>query len=193
MNKGLNESVKVLKKGGVIIYPTDTAFGIGCKVDEEQVINKLFKLRRRPKEKAVPILVSSIKMAEDYAEINPKAKALMEKYWPGGLTIIVKAKKDKIPFLARGGGETVGLRMPNHKTTLALIRKINTPLIGCSANFAGEATPYKFLDLNKDLIKKVDYVLMGRTSAKLASTVVDTTGDRLNIVREGAVKLGTRN
>ncbi|HVZ67112.1 MAG TPA: L-threonylcarbamoyladenylate synthase [Patescibacteria group bacterium] len=192
MNKSINKSIKVVKNGGIIIFPTDTAFGIGCRVDSPSSISRLFKLRRRPKEKAVPILVSSIKMAEKYAEITPTARKLMEKYWPGGLTIVVKCREEKVPELARGGGKTIGLRMPKHETTLAIIRSVNNPLIGCSANFAGESTPYKMSDLNLDLISKVDLVVRGRTSAKIASTVVDTTGKDIKVLRSGAVKIDPR-
>jgi len=189
MNSKLKNVINIVKKGGIIIFPTDTAFGIGCRIDDEKLVKKLFETRRRPKEKAVPVLVSSIKMAEEYADINETAKTLIQKHWPGGLTVVVNAKLDKTNSLVRGGGKTIGLRMPKHSTTLKLIQETGIPIIGSSANFAGEATPYKQSDLNSDLVKLVDAVLPGRCSVKLSSTVVDCTGDNIKILRQGAVKL----
>lgn len=189
MNSRLITAIKKVKEGGIIIFPTDTAFGIGCRIDDAPLVKKLFKTRRRPSEKAVPVLVSSVKMAEEYGEINDLARKLISKHWPGGLTVVVRAKLDKTNSLVRGGGKTIGLRMPKHATTLALISQVGVPVIGSSANFAGEQTPYKLSDLNPDLIKLVDFVLPGRCSFKLSSTVVDCTGDKIKILRLGAVKL----
>jgi L-threonylcarbamoyladenylate synthase len=190
MNKNLEKAIKVVRDGGIIIYPTDTAFGIGCRIDKVDSVRRLYKIRRRPSEKAVPVLVSSKKMAEEYAsDIKPEAFELIEKYWPGGLTLVLRSTVAKVPEIVRGGGLTVGLRMPNHDSALELIRKVGVPIVGCSANFAGEATPYKMSDLNPELIKLVDFVLPGRTTLKKASTVVDLSSGKMKIIREGAVRL----
>src|SRR5687767_11468951 len=140
MNKNLSEAIKIVKNGGIVIFPTDTAFGIGCRVDREKAVKKLFKLRKRPNDKAVPVLVSSIAMAEEYADPSESARKLMKKQWPGGLTIVMKNKK--VSSVVRAGGSSVGIRMPKHSSTLKLIREVGVPIVGCSANFAGEATPY---------------------------------------------------
>lgn len=187
MNKNLNKAIKIIRNGGIIIFPTDTAFGIGCRIDDRQAVARLFRLRRRPSEKAVPILVASIEMAEKYAIISPSGEDLVKKYWPGGLTIVVNNKE--VPSKVIGGGKTVGLRMPNHSSALMLIKKVGVPIIGCSANFAGEATPYNMSDLNPELVKLVDFVLSGRTSIKKSSTVVDCSNNKLKVLREGAVKV----
>lgn len=187
MNKNLDKAIKIVRAGGIIIYPTDTVFGIGCRVDKVDSVRKLFKLRNRPSEKAVPVLVSSIKMAEDYAEFSDTASNLAKKYWPGGLTLVLKNKK-VLPVVI-GSGSTVGVRMPHHSSILELIRKVGVPIIGCSANFAGEKTPYKMSDLDPKLVKLVDYVMPGRCSLKQASTVVDLSSNKLKILRKGTVKI----
>lgn len=190
MNKNLAKSVRIIKSGGIVIFPTDTAFGIGCRIDDKKSIRKLFTLRKRSPEKAVPVLVSSIKMAEEYVEkIDPTVRRLMKKYWPGGLTIILKCKKDKVPGLVRGGGTTIGLRIPGSSTTRKLIRDVGVPVLAPSANFSGGVTPFKFSTLAPELVSLVDFVLPGRCSVKKASTVVDCSEKSFKILRQGAVRV----
>lgn len=186
----LHKAVEILNDGGIIIFPTDTAFGIGCRIDKESSIQNLFELRKRPQEKAVPILVSSIEMAKEYVKNIPfDTQTLIDSNWPGALTIVLPAKLDKVPELVRGGGTTVGIRMPNHKITLELIEKAGIPILGPSANFSSEKTPYKYDDLDPALIKKVGFVLNGETSEGNVSTVIDCSTIPWRIVRQGAVKI----
>jgi len=185
------KAVQVLKNGGIVIFPTDTAFGIGCRIDDENAVKRLFTLRKRPETKAVPVLVSSLHMAQEYLQQVPQdvVEELVELYWPGALTIVLKSKTDKVPALVRGGGTSLGVRIPDHLTTLALINGVGVPLLGTSANFAGESTPYKFENLNQELVKLVDYVVPGKCHIQQASTVIDCTQEPWKILRDGAVKL----
>lgn len=190
MNKNLKKAIKVVKNGGIAIFPTDTAFGIGCRIDDEHAVARLFKLRKRPEQKAVPVLVSSIGMAEEYVEsIEPDVRRLMKKYWPGALTIVVTCKKNKIPGIVRAGGETIGLRLPKHATVIHMIRQLGIPIVGSSANFAGEKTPYKASEVDKKIINLVDIFMPGRCTIKKSSTVVDVTQKPWKILRAGAIKL----
>jgi L-threonylcarbamoyladenylate synthase len=190
MNKNLNRAINVIKKGGLAVFPTDTAFGIGCRIDNKVSVRRLFEVRKRPKEKAVPVLVSSIKMAEEYIdEISPEVRILMKKYWPGGLTIIMKSKPKKILNIVLGGGLTVGLRIPGNVTARKLIEGVGVPIIGSSANFAGGKTPCKGSEVDSDLVSKVDFFLPGRCKIKKSSTVIDVTTKPWKILREGAVKI----
>lgn len=195
MEESIIEAIKVLKQGGIVIYPTDTAFGIGCKVDDNSAVKRLFKIRRRPITQATPVLIDSVKMLQDFTSDVPVEvyQKLVNVYWPGALTIVFKARTEKIPGLVRGGTDTVGLRIPNHPTTLQLIKKIGTPLIGPSANFHGGKTPYSFSDLDPELIKLVDYVVPGECTVKQASTVIDITQAPWRILRQGAIFLGDIN
>lgn len=187
-----NKSHKI-NMGEIIIFPTDTAFGIGCRLDDLNSIENLFQLRKRSHTKAVPVLVSSIDMARQYGEITHEAELLMKKFWPGGLTIVINANKSKVPALVRGGGDTVGLRMPNSKITLNMISQTGVPILGPSANFSGEKTPYKEEDLNPSLVKIVNKVIPGKTNEATHSTVLDVTSKPWKILREGAVSRSELN
>lgn len=191
MQEKIQKAIEILNQGGVIVYPTDTAFGIGCRMDNEAAIRRLFAIRRRPESQATPVLLDSLEMAKRYIRELPEnvEKKLIQHYWPGALTIVLQSDVTKVPELVRGGTTTIGIRIPNHETTLSLINGMNVPLIGPSANFHGEATPYRFEDLDPALLKLVDYVLLGECPVKQASTVVDCTVTPWKILRQGAVNL----
>jgi L-threonylcarbamoyladenylate synthase len=184
----LAEATEIIKNGGIVIYPTDTAFGIGCRIDSREAIKRLYKIRNRPTEKAMPVLVSSIVMSLKYFD-NPSAATLklMDKYWPGALTIVSFCRKNLINVLVRGGGDTVGLRMPSHDIPLNIINSLGLPITGSSANFHGGVTPFKISNLETELTNLVDGVVTGETSDKLASTVVDCTSEPFQVIRQGSV------
>ena len=186
----IEKAVSVLNAGGVIIYPTDTAFGIGCRIDNPAAVDRLFALRKRPVTKATPLLVASKDMALKYF-VNPgdTVRLFMETYWPGQLTIVSVCDVSKVYSKVRGGGHTVGMRMPNHNIITSIIEKIGVPVLGPSANFHGEETPYVFESLNAELMRLVDFVVPGKCSVKAASTVVDCSVDPYVILRQGAVDL----
>jgi len=191
MNEHILRSIKILEQGGVVIFPTDTAFGVGCRIDEENAIKKLFKIRNRPETQAAPVLVSDVKMAQQYfLQIPNRVKEeLIDKYWPGALTIVLPCKKEKVPDLVRGGGNNLGVRMPNHELALKIIEGVGVPILGPSANFHGEETPFRFEDLDPELVKLVDYVVPGECTTKQASTVIDCSVESWKVLRAGAVKL----
>lgn len=191
MDQQIEKAIKVLKNGGIIIFPTDTAFGIGCRIDDEKAIKRLFDIRKRPESQATSVLADSLEMAQKYLQPIPKdvIHKLMKKYWPGALTIVLPCRTDKVPKLVRGGGETLGIRIPNHSTILQIIKAVRIPILGPSANFHGEKTPYRFEDLDENLVKLVDYVVLGKCSLKQRSTVVDCSEKPWVIVRDGAIIL----
>lgn len=182
MKKDLQQAIKILKEGGIVIFPTDTAFGIGCRIDDEEAMKRMFTLRKRPLTQATPILVSSREMAQRYLEpIPPDVAELMTTYWPGALTIRLPYKVEKAQY--------GGMRMPNHPTTLAMIEKVGVPIFGTSANFHGEPTPFAFEDLDPELVKLVDYVVPGECSVKVASTVIDCREKPWKILRQGVIHI----
>lgn len=194
MEAEIKLAVKVLNRGGIVIFPTDTAFGIGCRMDNKQTIDRLFTIRKRSRTQATPVLVSSKDMALNYFSTpSPIVRRLMDSYWPGALTIVAPCKKNLVYEPIRGGGETMGLRMPNHSTILAVITAVGVPILGPSANFHGEQTPYRVKDLNPRLIQLVDYVLPGECNLKKASTVIDTTTSPPAILRQGAVYIDEKD
>ncbi len=191
MNKvNLVEAVQILKKGGIVIFPTDTAWGIGCCIDNVEAVEKLFRLRKRPFNKAVPVLVASLSQAQDYLlPLSDIVRLLMKTYWPGPLTIVYPCQLTKVPSLVRGGGLNLGVRMPNHQLILSLIKKVGKPILGPSANFSQKPTPYSLADLDPALVKLVDGVLVGACYYKKVSTVIDCSQKPFKIVRQGAQKI----
>ena len=195
MQDKVMEAVEIINKGGIVVFPTDTAFGIGCRIDDENAVRRLFTLRRRPETQATPVLVSSLEMAQEYLESIPEEvkKKLIDVYWPGALTIILQSRIEKVPSLVRGGMHTLGVRMPDHPTALELIKQVGVPILGPSANFHGEKTPYTVEELNKDLVELVDYIIPGECATKQASTVIDCSVDPWKILREGGVAIPGRS
>lgn len=186
----IQKAIQTLREGGIVIYPTDTAFGIGCRIDDPSAVDRLFALRKRSLTQATPVLVASESMVLSYLD-SPSdiVRRMMKRYWPGALTIIARCKKEFIHSPIRGGGETIGVRMPDHETALALIGGVGIPILGPSANFHGSLTPFSFGDLDSELVKLVDYVVPGVGKAGTVSTVVDATVHPLKIVRQGAVTI----
>lgn len=186
----IQQAVESLKAGCIGIFPTDTIYGIGCRIDNEEALKKLFAIRQRPEEKAVLAVVDSIAMAEKYVRIPQKVRTmLIDKYWPGGLTIVLPCITDNVPWLARGGGKTLGVRQTSHPVLLQLLQGVGVPIVAPSANFAGGATPKKFEDIDKKLISLVDFALDLPTGGSEPSTVIDCSTDTWKILRLGAVNV----
>lgn len=187
----LEQAIEIIKQGGIVIFPTDTAFGIGCRVDFEDSVERLAEIRRRPEAKAMPVLFDSIDRVKEFVlPFDTEVKSLMKKYWPGALTIILPCEISKIPSLVRGGGNTLGARIPDHELILNLIKGADVPIIGTSANFSGGETPFTYEGLDKSLIKLVDFVLEGKTRGlNAASTIVDCSKKPWEIIRQGSIIL----
>lgn len=190
MQNVIEKAITIVKNGGIVIYPTDTAFGIGCRMDDKKAVDRLFRIRKRPLTQATPVLVASETMGLPYYLDPPEiVRHLMKKYWPGALTIVAPCKKDLVYSPIRGSSETIGFRMPNHETALALIRGTGVPILGPSANFHGRPTPYCLKDLDPDLVRLADFVVPGICSVGMASTVVDCSFTPYRVVRQGAIVL----
>lgn len=191
MNSQIDEAARILKQGGIVIFPTDTAFGIGCRMDNEDSVKRLFSIRKRPQSQATPVLFNNIEAMKDYLlDISKEVKEkLMDKYWPGALTIILPCKTDKVLNLIRGGSTNIGVRIPGDDNLISIIEKLGVGILGPSANFHGKPTPYYFDDLDPELIGLVDYVVKGSCRTKEQSTVIDCSVKPWQIIREGAAKL----
>ncbi|OGG01440.1 threonylcarbamoyl-AMP synthase [Candidatus Gottesmanbacteria bacterium RBG_16_52_11] len=180
----------LLNAGGILIYPTDTAFGIGCLIGASESVRRLFEIRQRPARQAMPALVASVEMALDYFDRpGPTVRRLMRTHWPGALTIVAPAVPGKIDLRISGGGTTIGLRMPDYPPVLSLIASCGTPLLGPSANIHGRPTPYSLSDVDPLLVMHSDGVMSGTVEHRLPSTVIDCTGSKVRIIRQGAVRI----
>ncbi|MDO8451490.1 MAG: L-threonylcarbamoyladenylate synthase [bacterium] len=183
-------AIEVLRGGGIVIFPTDTAFGIGCRIDHQLAVDRLFDLRQRQRTHATPVLVSNISMALPYLNMPSSiVRHLMQTYWPGALTIVSACNKDMVYSPIRGGGDSIGFRAPDHDSIRRIIDEVGVPILGPSANFHGHLTPYSTEDLDPELLKKVDFILEGECKKKSVSTVVDCTTFPCTILRAGAIAL----
>jgi L-threonylcarbamoyladenylate synthase len=198
-SQSIKKAADIINKGGIVIYPTDTVMGIGCRWDREESIERIYQIKARPAHVPFPILLSDQSQITSLAVVTPLAQDLIKRYWPGGLTIILKLKntssviferREKISSLiARSGAtrQSVGFRIPNDDTTRNIIRLAGIPIIGTSANFHGKPSVKSFKDLDPNLVKLADYVVPGQCKGGIESTVVDATGKTPVIIRKGAV------
>lgn len=187
-SKNLNSALRILQKGGIIIFPTDTVWGIGCLLNQPQAIKKLYQIKKREKSKPTAVLVASLAQAEKLAWFNLDARKLAKKFWPGALTIVLKAKKEA-PDLILGKNQTIGLRQPNHNFLLKLLKKSKTSIVATSANFSGKEAPLCQEMIDSQLCKKADLILDFNFYGTLASTVVDLSSKPYKIIRQGGIIL----
>lgn len=187
----IDEAINIFRQGGIVIFPTDTVWGIGCRLDNEKSSKKLFEIRNRAAEKAVIALVDSINMAQDYllpVDVNVK-NDILEKYWPQSLTVILPCREEKVPSIVRGGGNTLAVRIPSHPIILPLISKLGVPILAPSANFSGEKTPLRLEDIDKRLISLADFIVNGESLGKKPSTIIDCSVNPWKIIRQGDVTI----
>ncbi|RLE55013.1 MAG: threonylcarbamoyl-AMP synthase [Candidatus Methanomethylicota archaeon] len=183
----LVEMACVVRNGGIIVYPTDTVYGLGCDPFNIHAVERIFRVKRRG-DKPLPILTLSISKALELGMFNNIALKLAENFWPGPLTLIVN-KKGNLPERVTLGLKTVGLRVPNHKVALKLISLCGGYLIGTSANVSGYPPPTDALDALRQLGLSVDYYLdMGACPLGVPSTIVDVSTSKPIVLREGAIK-----
>lgn len=183
----INKAVKILNEGGVIIFPTDTVWGIGASIQRLDAIEKLYEIKGRPKTKPTAVLIGSISQAAEVAFLDQEAKDLIGKFWPGGLTLVVKAKPST-PKIIKGAGETIGIRMPNHKLVLKMVNQLGCGIVAASANFAGQPPPAEKEMIDPQLVDLCDFFVEGISGGGLPSTVVDITVKPYKIIRQGAVR-----
>ncbi len=176
----IKKAAKILKSGGVIAFPTETVFGIGAALDQPQAIRRIFKMKKRPKNKPLQVLVATLGQAQKLGKFNKKSLGFANKNWPGPFTLLVY-KTRKVPKLVTGGSSKVGIRIPNHKTALELIKKCG-PIVATSANRSGEKPALTTKEVKKKL-PEVDFILSGRTRTGKASKVIDTTKE-MQILRD---------
>ena len=186
----LEATAKILESGGVIIYPTDTLYGIGVNALDENAIEKVYKTKKQDRNKPISVIVKDIKMARRIACIDSKVEKILEKIWPGPITVVLR-KKDVIPYILTGGGETIAIRIPDNKFISALMKKIDFPITATSANISGEKNLLK----SDEIVEKFKnrkpspdlFINAGDIKNPTASTIVDLTTTTPKILRMGIV------
>lgn len=182
----LDDAAEVVAHGGVIVLPTDTVYGIGCAYDNAASIEKIFDIKHREPTKSIAVLIADLdQVALLTDDFTVEARALAEKFWPGGLTLVV-AKRSGLPANL-SLFPTIGVRIPDHELTRALIRRTG-PLAMTSANLSGEKAACSLGEIPVSWTEQIDALYDGGVvRGGVASTVVDCTGVALRILREGAL------
>ena len=184
----LKKVAKVIKNGGIVVFPTETVYGIGVNALNEETVKRLFKVKQRPLDKAISLLVSSIDMIEQVAkDITDIEYALIKEFFPGPLTIILN-KKEIVPDIVTAGGSTVGVRMPENEIALRLIRYAGVPIATPSANISGNPSGTELNIIMNEFKENVDYYIDGgKSKLGLASTIVQVIDGIPHILREGSI------
>lgn len=186
-DENLKLAASIVKNNGLIIYPTETVYGLGANPFSEEAVKKVFDVKRR-KDKPIPIIVSSLDEALKLAYFSEKALKLAKKFWPGPLTLVLPRKPLTPDFL--GSKELVGVRIPNNLSTLKLVKFCGGFLTGTSANISGQPAPTTAEEAEKQIGKHVDLIIDGgKTFYGLSSTVVDASTDKIKILRLGPIKI----
>ncbi len=185
----IEQAVRFLKAGGVVVFPTDTLYGLGADVFSLTALERLFSIKGRPADLALPVLVDSPDQVETVARFTNIGSRLAERFWPGPLSLVLP-KVHGLPDLVTGGRDTVAVRMPDHQAPLALAGQLQRPVTGTSANLSGGPDLHSLEALDEQLGGRVDYIMRsGPPPRGTASTVVDVTGDSPQLLREGAISL----
>jgi len=186
----IDKAVKTLKNGGVLVFPTETVYGIGCGVFVRQSIRRVLAIKKRKTDKPLPVLISDTDQLAGLVKGSPAmAASLIKAFWPGPLTVIFEAG-EAVPEEVTAGTGTVGVRMPDHPLCLEIIKEYGHPVIAPSANISGQEPPASFMKIEPAVIEEADMAMDdGVCRYGIPSTVVDATGRELVIVREGAITI----
>lgn len=182
------EAAEFIHGGGIVAFPTETVYGLGANVFDAAAIARIFEAKRRPQDNPLIAHIGEIDQLDQLAdEIPAFAWDLIDTFFPGPLTLVLK-KRDDVPLLATAGLETIGVRMPRHELARNFLKACGTPVVAPSANLSGRPSPTTWQAVFEDLDGRIDCILQGEaTEIGLESTVVDCSGERPVILRQGAV------
>ncbi|KYH34923.1 threonylcarbamoyl-AMP synthase [Clostridium tepidiprofundi DSM 19306] len=187
--EAIKEASEVIKIGGLVVFPTETVYGLGANALNEEAVKKIFEVKGRPQDNPLIIHVSDFDISEYVEEIPEIAYKLIHKFWPGPLTLILK-KSNIIPYTTSAGLDTIGIRMPSNVIARELIRESKVPIAAPSANISGRPSPTDVKHCIEDLGGKVNYILGGESSdVGVESTIVDCTSENICILRPGGITI----
>lgn len=185
----IEEAAKIIKEGGIVAFPTETVYGLGADALNEDAVKKIFVAKGRPQDNPLIIHVASKNIEHYVDEIPEIAKELMDKFWPGPLTIILK-KNDIIPNITSASLDSIGVRMPDNEIARKLIELSGTTIAAPSANISGRPSPTDIERCVEDLDGRVDYIIGGcHSKIGVESTIVDCTVDPPLVLRPGGITL----
>lgn len=185
----ISEAGIVISEGGLVVFPTETVYGLGANALDKLAVEKIFKAKGRPQDNPLIVHVADFNIEPLVKEIPNIAREIMNRYWPGPITLIFN-KSDLVPETTSAGLSTVGIRMPSNSIARKLIEMAKTPIAAPSANISGRPSPTDVESCIEDLSGKVEYILGGdKSEVGLESTIVDCTCAPLCILRPGAITI----
>lgn len=189
LERRIAAAAAVLRGGGIVVYPTETFYGLGALARDAAALERLALAKLRPEGKPLPLLAADLGQVEEVAVLAGRAARLAARFWPGPLTLVLPARAGLPPEITAGTG-TVGIRIPGSDVARALARAAGGPLVSTSANPAGGPPPARVEELAPALRGAVDHVLDGgETPGGLPSTVVEVQGEALRLIRPGALSI----
>lgn len=177
-----------IKKGGVVVFPTWCLYGLAVDPFNENAVNRIFKIKKRAPDKPILLLIKNKASLTDIVQDIPEiAKKIMDRFWPGKITLIFKARKHIPPNLTAGTGK-IGVRIPITPIACAILNTLKTPITGTSANISGQDGCSDIMKLSNDIKSKSDIILdAGKLKGGIGSTIIDVTTPYPEILREGAI------
>jgi len=185
--EGIKKTSQIIKEGGIVVFPTDTVYGIGCNPYNEKAVKKIYEIKSREKIKALPVLAYSIDIVKKIVVIDKFTENILQKNWPGPLTLILELKDQELKKSLNLQNK-IAVRIPDSECTLKLLEKCEL-IVGTSANISGNAS---YTDPNNCIknIKNYDLFLNGGTiTSKGESTIIEIKNEAIKIIREGALKM----
>ncbi len=178
----------ILRAGGLVAYPTETVYGLAASAFVIDSVARVYDAKQRPFSQALPVQIADASEVETLARsVSAAAKRLIADFFPGPLTLVLW-RLPSVSLTVTGGGNTIGLRMPDHPVALGVLRAFGAPVVCPSANLTGRRAPMSARDVLEDLDGVIDLVLdSGETSDRTASTVLDVTQEPARILREGKI------
>jgi len=186
----LKECSNIIKSGGIVVFPTETVYGIGTNAFIEESIKKIYEIKKRPLEKICSILIANKKDIIKYANIcNDVEKKIINNFMPGPITIILQKKEGVLEYVT-GNKETIGIRIPQNEIILEILKEVNIPILAPSANISGETSGTNINEIMEKFKDKVDiYINGGKCKFEESSTIVQVINNEPVILREGKIKL----
>ncbi|MCC5933043.1 MAG: threonylcarbamoyl-AMP synthase [Balneolales bacterium] len=182
----LHTFAELLKQGELVVFPTETVYGLGASAWNPRAVQKIFEVKGRPSDNPLIVHISNVDMVKEFTpSVSARAKLLMQKFWPGPLTLVFN-KRPEVPDIVTAGMNTVALRMPNHPTALALIQ-LSGPLVAPSANKSGRPSPTRPEHIYADYQRKLPVIDGGICDIGIESTVLDLTVNPPVILRPGNI------
>ena len=188
MNKICLDALKALDNHQVIAFPTETVFGLGVFYDDQTAYELLNKIKNRREDKPYTLMLGDVNKISDYADIDEKYLPIINKYMPGSLTILLKAKSNVPGYVTHNTG-IIGIRVPSNQEALQLLSFVNKPLLVPSANKADQKPALSAQEVKEIFKDEIKIIVPGKVSSGLPSTIIDLTGDKIKLIRQGAISL----